>query len=498
MPWPNRAFPSLALAGIVVVALSARPNPAAGEGAELGDTIVLSWNDLGMHCMNETHATFSVLPPYNNLYAQVIQRGSAGVLPELLTSGVTVEYAIPGNTYSVGKTDFWDWDVALFGVDLPPDIGLTGRGLVGTFDPVGGHFVAEGIPITPFPDATPDTEDPYQQAHVVVRGPGGDVLAESAPVVPVSTELRCVDAGCHSSEQAILNAHENEDGFDPNDTPILCASCHASPALGTTGDPEAGYFSEVIHDKHEFLDEELPGIDGCYRCHPGVHARCLRGTMGTDYGMICQDCHGNMRQMSRSIENGRVPWLDEPSCGGCHTAQYGEPAGQLYRQSTGHGGVMCAGCHNSPHAIWPSGLDRDNANAIALQGSAGTLSDCTVCHGSIPNGPGPHGLSPASTPDPDLAAEVAGDVGIGVFPNPTQDAARFSIPAGPGDEGRLLVFDATGRTLALFKPAREADGSLLVAWPRTGRKGERVGAGVYFLRWENGVRTAGGKVVVRD
>jgi hypothetical protein len=33
----------------------------------------------------------------------------------------------------------------------------------------------------------------------------------------------------------------------------------------------------------------------------------------------------------------------------------------------------------------------DNIQNIALQGSPGTLDDCTVCHGSNPDGLGPHG-----------------------------------------------------------------------------------------------------------
>ncbi|MBC8424321.1 hypothetical protein H8E07_09380, partial [bacterium] len=78
--------------------------------AVTGDHVVISWNDLGMHCMNRDHAALSILPPYNTLYAQVVQRGDATTAPVLLTTGVDVEYSIPGNTYSVGKTDFWDHD----------------------------------------------------------------------------------------------------------------------------------------------------------------------------------------------------------------------------------------------------------------------------------------------------------------------------------------------------------------------------------------------------
>jgi hypothetical protein len=239
--------------------------------------IVLAWNDLGMHCMNQYHQRFSVLPPYNNLYAQVIRRGDANRAPLLAPAGTTVEYSFPGNTYSVGKTDFWTYAPQLFGVTLPPDVGLTGKGLSGVLDPAGGHFVAEGIPLTPFADAQPSVEVPYQQALVIARDGGGGELARSAPVVPVSIEIECVGSGCHASETAILQGHEAVSGFNPGATPILCAGCHADPVLGTTGRPDAGYFSFRMHDQHKFLDEQLSGTAACYKCHPGAVARCLRG-----------------------------------------------------------------------------------------------------------------------------------------------------------------------------------------------------------------------------
>ena len=89
----------------------------------------------------------------------------------------------------------------------------------------------------------------------------------------------------------------------------------------------------------------------------------------------------------------RRPWIDEPRCGDCHGSQFAENPGKLFRQSTGHGGLYCEACHNSSHAILPSTQPRDNMQVIALQGFAGTLQDCAVCHGNaVPPGPGPHGL----------------------------------------------------------------------------------------------------------
>jgi len=59
--------------------------------------VVLAWNDLGMHCLNPTYDTAVVLPPYNTVWAQVIRRGEP---PQIVTSGITVEYRLINNTYS--------------------------------------------------------------------------------------------------------------------------------------------------------------------------------------------------------------------------------------------------------------------------------------------------------------------------------------------------------------------------------------------------------------
>jgi hypothetical protein len=161
----------------------------------------------------------------------------------------------------------------------------------------------------------------------------------------------------------------------------------------------------------------------------------------------------------------RVPWANEPGCGSCHTGdvvnnQAGEtgtivntrdidgnvdgirlrqafitsdvkatpivptnnrfaenivPASfngvankgagnpMLYRVSTGHGGVMCEGCHGATHAEWPNAnpMSNDNVTANQLQGHTGTITECSTCHtsvdnlstdGSVNSLQGPHGM----------------------------------------------------------------------------------------------------------
>lgn len=367
-------------------------NYAEGDSTKTGEYVLIGWNDLGMHCANKDFSNMAVLPPYNNLKTQIIKRGTASTLPEVVTTGYSVTYEIPGNTYSVGKTNFWDYEFDLFGVNLPDNIGLTGVGLTGNMVAVDNHFAVEGVPITPFTDNNLVTEDPYQLALFKVYDAQNNLLASTQPVIPVSNEINCVSSGCHSSEINILNQHSDEGGFDPNNTPILCAECHSSNALGTPGVPGLGSFSEVIHEKHKDKTND------CYKCHPGPNTQCYRDVMHAA-GMVCQDCHGSVAQVAQSIQEGREPWLQEPSCGSasCHGANYAEEPGKLFRNSKGHGGLYCSTCHGSPHAILPTVNARDNVQNIALQGFEGTLRRCELCHGVVPTGPGPHGIMPPSS-----------------------------------------------------------------------------------------------------
>jgi len=350
--------------------------------------ILIGWNDLGMHCSNKDFSKLVVLPPYNNIHAQVVRVGTADTPPVIVTVGFRVNYEIPGNTYSVGKTNFWDYEDQIFGVSLPDNVGLTGMGLTGVMTAVDNAFVVTGVPVTPYTDADLVNEDPFQLGLLTLFDESNTLLAAAPPVVPVSNEINCVSSGCHAGEDQILSLHSVTAGFDPANTPILCASCHSSNALGTPGQPGLPSLSEAVHKKHgEFTND-------CYKCHPGPNTQCLRDVMKTRHGFTCQTCHGSVTQVGESISSGREPWLDEPSCGAtlCHGPTYAEEPGKLFRMSKGHGGLYCSACHGEPHAIVPSGNDRDNVQNVALQGYAGTLNSCVVCHGVIPSGPGPHGM----------------------------------------------------------------------------------------------------------
>lgn len=347
----------------------------------LGGYVVLGWNDLGMHCMNQYFQTLCILPPYNNLWAQVVRRGD---LPQVVSQGVTLNYRFPKNTKSSTKVNFWDYEDKLFQTTLAADVGLAGNGLAGAMAWNGQAFEAKGVPLTPFEDAAPTVEQPYQTAEItLLQTSDGQQLDQTQFVAPVSVEINCLK--CHGSEDNILKQHE-----DMNLTslkPVLCASCHESNALGTPKKPGIPSLSQAVHGKHA---EEVANIS-CYDCHPGQKTQCLRDVMYA-VGKKCTDCHGRLANVAQSIENGRRPWLDEPTCETCHGAKYAVNPGKLYRQSTGHGGLFCEACHNSPHAILPSTQPLDNMQAIRLQGYARSITDCNVCHLTTPKAAGPHGL----------------------------------------------------------------------------------------------------------
>jgi len=359
-----------------------------GYNPQTADYVVIGWNDLGMHCYDRDYSTAAVLPPYNNLFAQVIKRGDP---PQVVTSGITVEYSFPKNTYSVGKTNFWDYAEKLFGVALAPNVGLAGKGMSGQMDAKGNHFVAEGVPVTEFSDANPNPPDYYQMAKMVAKDTSGKVLAITDVVAPISSEMRC-DV-CHNQPSPtnfrmnILQKHDEEEltslaAQAQAGNPVLCANCHADPALGMTGNPELPSLSAAMHSKHA---EETTN---CYSCHPGPLTLCLRDVMSQKFGMTCNDCHvGGMTALGQ--EN-RTPWVDLPRCGNCHASQFAENQGTLYKLSTGHGGLYCESCHNSTHAILTSREANDNAQSLTLQGYAGTIQECTVCHLTRPASGGPH------------------------------------------------------------------------------------------------------------
>lgn len=374
-------FPFLSIV-ILLSACGSENETASNVNPSGSGYVVFAWNDLGMHCLNPTYDEAVILPPYNNLVAQVVKRGSK---PQIVTSGITVEYRIVNNTYSSGKRSygqFWDYALGLFGVVLQRDKGLNisdplvSNGLSGLMLAKPDYFVANGIPVTPVDDS--GVWNPYQVAEVTVKDASGAVVAQTRTNVPVSDEINC--GKCHGQKPFgdILARHDTLHGTSlASRKPVLCAECHGSPVLGQSGPGSSGkYLSYAIHKSHSGRSAT------CYDCHPGDTTKCNRSLSHTSTDGNCSQCHGSMTQVADSISSGgRTPWLSEPNCLTCHDGVSGVDTGQtLYRNSRGHGNIYCAGCHGSPHAMFPSREASDNYQAIQYQGRAKAIGSCGACH----------------------------------------------------------------------------------------------------------------------
>lgn len=341
---------------------------------------VFAWNDLGMHCLNPTYDKLVILPPYNNVMVQVVKRGSP---PEIVATGITVEYKLKDNSTSYNKRTyggFWDNANKLFGVTPAHDIGLKGKGLTGNMTATGNYFIAEGIPVVPVNDN--NTWNPYQIAEITVKDGTGKILAETRATVPTSDELNC--AKCHGNNafDDILSEHDSEHGTTLSaaaSKPVLCASCHPSPALGINTGPQK-YLSQALHGSHSSRGAS------CYDCHPGATTKCNRSIAHTSDDGSCTNCHGSMANVASTIAAGRIPWASEPACASCHEDVTGVSTGTaLYRNSQGHGSMYCSACHGSPHAMLPSSETSDNYQSKQYQGFTSkikTIGSCGVCHDS--------------------------------------------------------------------------------------------------------------------
>lgn len=145
---------------------------------------------------------------------------------------------------------------------------------------------------------------------------------------------------------------------------------------------------------------------GCQSCHTG-DARNLNHPAGA---IVADD--GIRLLQAYSTEFIAVPGVADPVkvaalisapdsrfAENRNTNARGDAVDVLYRLSKGHGGVMCEGCHNSTHAIWPNQnpFANDNIASLQLQGHNGTLTECSACHGNQQLGltlNGPHGMHP--------------------------------------------------------------------------------------------------------
>jgi hypothetical protein len=366
---------------------SSSSEPSGSVPAASTQYVVFAWNDLGMHCLNPSYDTMVILPPYNTVWAQVVKRAP---VPQLVTTGITVEYRLVGNTGSAGKGlfgQFWQYAQRLFGAAPAIDKGLNLRqpgvsnGLSGRLVLDGDHWVVDGIPAVPIGDD--GVWNPFQVAEITVKdATTGAVLVTTRATVPTSDEFSCNK--CHGADpfNDILARHDADTGSTlAAQKPVLCASCHASPALGIPARTGGhAFLSEAIHGFHgKLAADQRPA---CYDCHPGPKTQCTRSLAHTAPDGNCTHCHGALPEVAASIaSNARVPWVNEPACVKCHAGVPEVDTGAtLYRNAKGHGRMSCPACHGSPHAMIPSRVASDHAQALQYQAAAVPIGDCNACH----------------------------------------------------------------------------------------------------------------------
>lgn len=355
-----------------------------------GNYALFAVNELGMHCMQDDYSEFCILPPFNTVRAQLIQRGSP---PIIVQSGADVRFTLPGQNRAADQTNFWVYAPQLFGAQFPAGVGLAGERNWGAMHATGdGIYEATGLPVLSWNDD--GRMDPYPLALVSAQMPGG--VSYAPPVVPVSSEMSC--SFCHGADggsiaSSFLSDHDRLHGTAlMANRPVLCAQCHSDNALGAPGQPGVSSLSAAMHRSHADRVGALGLDNSCYACHPGVRSQCQRDLHAVE-GVSCVDCHGGMLAVASPT---RVPWVDQPRCGSCHDdddKEFEQP-GKLFKESIGHGGVRCTTCHGPPHAMVRAANELDNYQYVRMTGSSEPVHECTTCHLQEPQGDFFHRVRP--------------------------------------------------------------------------------------------------------
>ncbi len=390
------------------------PEPVPFD-VENDEYVLLAWNNLGMHCLSDSDPWWVILPPANDLHAQLIRRGET---PEVVTEDVVLAYGVEeGFAHPEKEVAFWRHARSNFALDkdLAEGVGLSGNRVTGEMklDADKQMFAATLIPVVPYQNGR---YNPYPLFTVEARdAESGRVLARTRAVAPTSSEMGCTK--CHGggwrvegragftdeTSRRILKVHDKHSATDllreaEAGRPRLCQSCHADPVLGTAGRPELLNFPAAIHGWHaNYLTGR--GADACAMCHPSDPAgptTCLRGAHAAR--LDCTRCHGSLEDHALSLLQkekesgktgagrlmvhlapravadkeqiiGRTPWVQEPDCTACHTEEFIRPdpaqasafnawtrdKEELYRMRTDNTGVLqCEACHGAVHAEYPA------------------------------------------------------------------------------------------------------------------------------------------------
>jgi hypothetical protein len=264
---------------------------------------------------------------------------------------------------------------------------------------------------------------------------------------------------------------------------MLCSDCHGSLLqVGndfsknvSPSNPGAFILADDFYTNPGTPRVPWANEPGCGACHTGDVNSNLAGTAGVIVNKV--DTNGNtdgirLRQAWKTGDAKATPIVPankrfaEPAVpegfNGFSNPGAGNP--QLYRVSTGHGGVMCEGCHGATHAEWPNANPdaNDNVTSVQLQGHTGTIVECSTCHGTTMNSRntlgGPHGMHPVGS-NTEFARGGHEDL---AEDNPGACAACHGGGPRSGNTGTVLSIARTDRTL---------DGTLV-------HKGEPVGCAI--------------------
>ncbi len=420
---------------------------------EADEYVLLAWNRQGMHGFSDGDAFWSLTPPGNDIFAQLVKRGDS---PEIITDGVELSYQIEAGFENPEKhVQYWDFSEQLVGEKQTPGEGITGSKVSGlmTIDEKHNAFGASAVPVVPYPDD--GSFNPYPLMTITARDKAtGKVLAATKTVAPASTELGCKN--CHGGDWKVdsvagfsaatsldvLEAHDKNSGTNlveqaKNGKPMFCQSCHADANLGTEGDPKLLSLSAAIHGWHANFLTDREGMEACAACHPAREEGPTRffRSHHSEF-MDCTNCHGTMENHSLSLLtkelnagkesaarlmknlqptdiaiddiNPRAPWVNEPDCLTCHEEfevgssmdafnTWTEGEEELFRNRHDQmEAMMCSACHSSPHAVYPAtfnvmGENRDSIQPLQYQGNDRPIgNDCTVCHTVQPEFEGHH------------------------------------------------------------------------------------------------------------
>lgn len=392
-----------------------------GINSTTGYTL-LAWNDLGMHCMDGSDfSVFSILPPYNDLNAQLIKKN--GTSNKHVTSGVTITYTAAKSldakynttsTYDNNnnlKTNFWDYVGKLFNTTPPTNTGLSGNKVPSltphklTYNATHSWWEATGLPLTPYNDD--GTKNYYPMVNVTAKDASGKVLATTKVVLPISDEMDC--KACHSSTSGytatkpatgwendpnpqkdfkwnILRLHDDKfqtavsdnqtalkkAGYNTynsaglyasakNGNPVLCATCHASNALPGTGIAGIKPLTEVIHSLHANALDPVANV-----------------TLGSATNRnACYRCHpGATTQCLR---------------------------GAMGKQSN----IQCQSCHGSMSAVGKHGrtgwLDEPNCQACHQNGKRYTTAVTNPMTGTLRSSLDTRFATNSNTPDQNIS-----------------------------------------------------------------------------------------------